>query len=109
MSVKVTCHYFIDACTFGLSCKEVCDYDYEYSEYCKDYLPADKRIGAACAYYKAQEAVIHRTFRAVEYEEGDGLSIGKEFIPYDNIEYLALDFGDGERIFINRKETTDNE
>lgn len=108
MSVKVTCQYTIDKCTHGLRCSDYCEEDFIHP-LCDLYIPKDDRIGATCLSYKASTAVISRTYKAVEYEEGDGLSIGKEFIPYDDIDYLALDFGDGERIFINRKETTDNE
>lgn len=105
MSVKVTCHYFLDTC-IGISTTGYCDYTYCF-EHCKDYVPKDDRMGCACFNYKPAEAVISRTYKAVEYEDGKGLTIGKEFIPCENIRYLALDYGDGERIFINRKETTD--
>lgn len=103
MSVKVTCHYIIDTC-IGVSCSGLCDTTDFLSGYCKDYIPKDNRIGSTCFNYKASEAVIHRTFRALEYEDGKGLIIGKEFIPCENIRYLALDYGNGEEIIINERE-----
>ncbi|MEE6208434.1 MAG: hypothetical protein VZR95_10310 [Alphaproteobacteria bacterium] len=48
--------------------------------------------------------MIHRTYKAVEYESDIGLTLGREIIPRENIKYLAMDYGDGEKIFIDERE-----
>lgn len=100
MSVEVYCIYTTDNCTHGLTSSDYCDQDFNGYITCDCYIPKDNRIGATCLSYKAREALIHRKYKAVEYEENDGLSIGKEFIPSSNIIFLSIDGN----IFIDERE-----
>lgn len=105
MGVRVTCIYIIDKCTHGLKCSECCDLDFDsgYSS-CDLYVGKDERLCAPCYYYNPCKAMIHRTYKAVEYESDIGLTLGREIIPRENIIYLAMDYGDGEKIFIDERE-----
>lgn len=103
MGVRVTCIYIKDKCDAS-SVDGFCNREHLPFE-CPDYVPGDGgRIDEPCKYYCPCEAMIHKTYKSVDYDSCEGLSIGNTFIERDHIKYLAMDYGDGEKIFIDERE-----
>lgn len=102
MSVKVTCHYIKDNC-------DLCDFE-DYCEHadcfcaCHEQVPDENDpTGLSCIYYRSSQAVFSGTFEEVEYDENEGLTVDGTFYPDENIKYLALDFGSGNKVFKGQK------